>query len=205
MKQVRDFVSDYEAGQTESGANDVFERFYAGHRARNWLAMHHLLLSSPHYSWSDQIFLLKVFLLHGARLIDVCQKFNWGNHQLVGLTAIYEMSVVFPEFPAMREWNRKAGKTIYEHLEKEIPPDGFQCERASHYFKLDILNYFRVYRLSLLNGIELSPIFNERFKAMFDALVAVAMPNRTVPVLQDGQARYQPSSYDLAQLFGALQ
>ncbi len=198
--QVRDFVRDYEAGQTESGANDVFERFYGGHRARNWLAMHHLLLASPDYSWKDQILLIKVFLLHGARLIDVCEKFNWGNHQLVGLTGIYEVSLMYPEFPVMREWNRKALKTILEHLEKEMPPDGFQCERASHYFKLDIFNYFRIYRLSLLNGVDLPPIFRERFKAMFDALVAVAMPNKRVPVLQDGQARYDPSSNDMAEL-----
>jgi hypothetical protein len=200
MNHVRDFIRDYETGLTESGANDVFERFYGGHRARSWLAMHHLLLASPDYSWKDQIFLIKVFLLHGARLIDVCEKFNWGNHQLVGLTGIYEVSLMYPEFPVMREWNRKALKTILEHLTKEIPPDGFQCERASHYFKLDILNYFRVYRLSMLNGIDLPPIFKERFKAMFDALVSVAMPNKRVPVLQDGQARYDPWSNDVAEL-----
>jgi hypothetical protein len=200
MSHVRDFIHDYEMGLTESGANDVFERFYGGHRARNWLAMHHLLLASPDYSWKDQIFLIKVFLLHGARLIDVCEKFNWGNHQLVGLTGVYEVSLMYPEFPVMREWNRKALKTILEHLEKEIPPDGFQCERASHYFKLDIFNYFRIYRLSLVNGIDLPPIFKERFKAMFDALVDVAMPNKRVPVLQDGQARYDPSSNDMAEL-----
>jgi len=200
MDQVRDFVNDYESGNTESGGNDVFERFYGGHRARNWLSMHNILLSSSDYSWSDQILLLKVFLLHGARLIDVSEKFNWGNHQLVGLTGIYEISLMYPEFPVMREWNAKATKTIMEHLEKEIPPDGFQCERASHYFKLDILNYFRVYRLSLLNGIKLPPVFAERFRAMFDALVAVAMPSKRVPVLQDGQARYQPGSNNAAEL-----
>ena len=121
MNQVHDFVNDYESGNTESGANDVFERFYGGHRARNWLSMHNILLSSSDYSWSDQILLLKVFLLHGARLIDVSEKFNWGNHQLVGLTGIYEISVMYPEFPVMREWNAKATKTTMEHLEKEIP------------------------------------------------------------------------------------
>jgi hypothetical protein len=200
MDQVRDFVRDYESGNTELGANDVFERFYGGHRARNWLSMHNILLSSSDYSWSDQILLLKVLLLHGARLMDVSEKFNWGNHQLVGLTGIYEISLMYPEFPVMQEWNAKATKTIMEHLEKEIPADGFQCERASHYFKLDILNYFRIYQLSLLNGIKFPPVFAERFRAMFDALVAVSMPNKQVPVLQDGQARYQPGSNNVAEL-----
>jgi len=197
MNHVKDFVADYEAGKAESGGNDIFERFYAGHRARNWLLMHHLLLGSPDYRWEDQTFMLKVFLLHGARLVDQSRKFNWGNHQLHGLCALYEMSLMYPEFPVMKEWNTQALKLILEHMEKEVPPDGFQFERASHYHKLDMINYFRVYRISELNGVSLPGWYLSRFKKMFDAVAALAMPTKSLPVLQDGQDAQQNRENDV--------
>ncbi len=185
MEHVRDFVRDYEAGRAETGANDVFERFYAGHRMRNWLLAHHLLLGTPEYRWQDQVLMLKVFLLHGARVVDQSLKFSWGNHQLHGLAGLYEVSVMYPELPVMRAWNQQALKLLVEHLEKEIEEDGFQFERASHYHLLDILNYFRVYQISQLNNIDLPAFYPERFRKMFDAVVALSMPNQRLPIIQD--------------------
>ncbi len=190
MAHMQDFVQDFEAGRTEKGGNDIFERFYAGHRARNLMLAHHILLGTNDYRWEDQAFMVKVFILHAAKLYEGCRKFNWGNHQLVGLTGLFEISAMFPEFPLMRALNTHALGLIVEHLEKEIHADGFQFERASHYFKLDIVNYFRVYRLASLNGIELPEVFHARFRKMFDAIVALAMPNRSLPVLQDAQDTY---------------
>ena len=197
-EQVNDFIKDYESGETESGRNDVFERFYAGHRIRNWLFMHHLLLGSSNYQWQDHIFLIRVFLLHGVRLYDFCKKFHWGNHQLHGLAGLYEMTMMYPEFPIMRFWNLEALRVIMEHIESEIKADGFQFERASHYFKLDIMNYFRIYQTSKLNGINLPQLFYHRFHKMFDAIVMLATPLRTLPVLQDAQAvyNYQQVNFD---------
>jgi hypothetical protein len=187
---VNDFVSDYEAGTTETGGNDIFERFYAGHRVRNWMMAYQLQLGTDDYGWQDRLQMVKVFFLHGAKLYDQSKKFNWGNHQLVGLVGLYELSTMFPEFPVMRFWNQHALTLILEHLEKEIERDGFQFERASHYFKLDIMNYFRVYRLAQLNDVALPKMFEDRFHTMFDAIVALAMPNKNLPVLQDAQDSY---------------
>ena len=170
MNQIKDFVSDFENGKVETGRNDVFERFYAGHRTRNWLFMHQVLLGSDDYNWQDQIMMIKVFILHGAKLYDVCKEFNWGNHQLHGLAGLYEMSIMFPEISVMNFWNTEAKRVILEHIEKEIKPDGFQFERASHYFKLDIINYFRVYQISKINNIELPAIYLNRFNEMFEAI-----------------------------------
>src|ERR1035437_6885569 len=189
--QLRDFISDYEKGTTEKGGNDVFERFYAGHRTRNLLLAHNLLLNSKDYDWKDQVFMLKVFLLHGARLIDVCKKFNWGNHQLHGLAGLYEMTIMYPEFPVMKLWNEMALNTIMEHISKEIKEDGFQFERASHYFKLDIMNYFRIHKISGINGKKLPDLFERRFRKMFDAIADLSKPDKSLPVLQDAQAFYQ--------------
>jgi len=114
--QLRDFINDYIAGEVESEENDVFERFYAGHRTRNILFAHNLLLASEDYSDEDHIYMIKVFLLHGAKLIDTCELFHWGNHQLHGLAGLYEMTTMYPEFPVMRYWNKLALKTIMQHI-----------------------------------------------------------------------------------------
>ncbi len=190
LKQVKDFINDYSANLTESGRNDLFERFYAGNRIRNLLFAHNLMLGSPSYKWQDQIFMLKVFILHAAKLSDVCGKFHWGNHQLHGLAGLYETTIMYPEIPIMRYWNELALKGIMEHISKEIKDDGFQFERASHYFKLDIMNYFRIYRISVINNKKLPDLFLHRFHKMFDAIVALAMPDKKLPVLNDAQAVY---------------
>jgi len=191
---IGDFIDDYERGLTETGGNDIFERFYAGHRTRNWLMAHELLLGAGGYTREQQLVMTKVFILHAAKLYDQSVKFNWGNHQLVGLTGLFESTLMHPEFPLLRQWNAHALSLILEHQQKEIESDGFQFERASHYFKLDIINYFRVYRLARLNGISLPPVFEERFRSMFDAMVSLAMPNRSLPVLQDAQDTYTSRS-----------
>ncbi len=194
--EIKDFVTDFENGKVEIGRNDVFERFYAGHRTRNWLFMHQVLLDSDEYDWKDQILMLKIFILHGARLYDDCKDFNWGNHQLHGLAGLYEMSIMFPEILVMNYWNAEAKRVILEHIEKEIKPDGFQFERASHYFKLDIINYFRIYQISKINNVELPPIFLNRFREMFEAITKLVMPNKRLPVLQDAQDSYQQQSIE---------
>lgn len=188
--QIRDFIKDYQAGQTESGRNDVFERFYAGHRTRNWLFAYQLLRDSGVYNADDHIYMLKVFLLHGARLIDVCENFHWGNHQLHGLAGLFEMSTMYPDLPVMVYWQKEALRVIMEHISQEIKPDGFQFERASHYFKLDILNYFRIRKIAELNEQPLPPLFHQRFRSMFDAIDALARPDKSLPVLQDAQETY---------------
>jgi hypothetical protein len=190
MDHLRDFVDDYEAGRTETGGNDVFERFYAGHRIRNLMMFHQLMLASDAMSAEEHLYLVRTFLLHGARVIDGCRKFNWGNHQLVGLCALFEMTLMYPEFPVMREWNRHATALMLEHLEKEVKSDGFQFERASHYFKLDILNYFRAFRLAELNGVEIPAWATGRFRRMFHAVLAVLQPDGSMPPLQDAQDTY---------------
>jgi hypothetical protein len=79
-----------------------------------------------------------------------------------------------------------------EHATKEIKEDGFQFERASHYFKLDIMNYFRMHKIAAVNNIKLPDLFERRFHKMFDAIVTLSTPDKSLPVLQDAQAFYKP-------------
>jgi len=185
LSQIRDFINDYNENRVERGANDVFEPFYAGHRVRNWLFVYNLILDSRDFTWEDNIFMIKVFLLHADNIYDKVRKFRWGNHQLHGLEGLYEVALMFPEFSPMVKYKEHAFKLIMEHIVKEITDDGFQFERSSHYHLLDIVNYFRVYKLSQLNGVDLPEVYINKFKKMFDVIVYLGFPDGKFPVLQD--------------------
>lgn len=183
LNHVKDFINDYQTGKVDTGGNDVFEKFYAGHRTHNWLSTYNLLLKD--LNWRDQIFMLKVFVLHASKLFDQCKKFNYGNHQLVGAVGLYEVTLMFPEIKPFKDWNEQAFKIIIEHMNKEINNDGFQFERSSHYHLLDIINYFKVFQLNRINEITLPDGFIPKLKSMFDAIIKVSMPSKNMPVLQD--------------------
>ncbi|AFN74600.1 heparinase III protein [Melioribacter roseus P3M-2] len=200
---VKDFIRDYENKETEIGGNDLFERFYAGHRLRNLLQAYHFMLGADYLDWKDQIFLIKLFLLHGARIVDVSKVYNYGNHQTHGLEALYETTLMFPEFTIAKLWNKIALNTLMEHIKTEVMEDGFQFERASHYFKLELINYFRVSQLSRRNNVELPELFRRRFHRMFDAIVKLALPSGELPVLQDAQATYGAENDSLENLEAA--
>jgi hypothetical protein len=185
LNHVRDFANDVEAGMVEKGGNDIFERFYAGHRLRRWLANHHLLDGEPAYTPEDRLLVIKSLILNAANIYDQCRKFSYGNHQLVGAVGVYEATTMFPEFPVLRQWKSQVKKIILEHFEKEISAGGFQFERSSHYHKLDIVNYLRFYRLAVLNNDPVPERFAEQFKKMFSSMTVLALPNKHLPLLQD--------------------
>jgi hypothetical protein len=191
-EHMADFATDVGSGNFEDANIAVFERYYAGHRTRNWEMVSQLLLNEPSWTTEDRVLAMKLALLNGARLMATNPRFSWGNHQLHGVAGLLETTVMMPEVPAAREWLEHARALILEHQKREIRADGFQFERASHYHKLDIVNYFRIYRLAALNDIDLGPDYAARFKQMFTAMVALATPDRSLPHLQDGQGPYRP-------------
>ncbi len=101
------------------------------------------------------------------------------------------MTTMYPEFPVMKYWNKLALKTIMQHIETEIMSDGFQFERASHYYKLDIMNYFRIFKIAQNNDVSLPEPYMERFNKMFEAFVNLSLPSKRLPVLQDAQDKYK--------------
>ena len=183
--QVRSLQEANRKGKVESGGNAVFEVFRAGKRVQHWLFCHYLFLASNDYTWQDQLLLMRLLLWHGEVLFAQTQKLHPGNHQTRGLTALFELAALFPEFKPAARWRQHAINGLLWHIEHEVNTDGFQFERSEHYHKGDIENYLRVYQLARLNGIELPALFKNKFQSMFEALVKLALPDGKLPVLQD--------------------
>jgi len=185
LSQVRSLNTAFARKEIETGGNAVFEKFRAGKRVHHWLFNHHAFLATPSYTPKDQLLLVRTFLHHAQILAHITRKNQVGNHHTRGLVALFEIAALFPEFKQSPQWRDQALKGLVWHMENEINDDGFQFERSGHYHKGDIENYLRVYQLARINHIPLPAIFQKKFRAMFEVLVKLAMPDGSMPVLQD--------------------
>lgn len=186
-RQMRSLNAAFESGQFEddNGGNGVYESFRAGYRVMNWLQVHAFYLGSEHYSWQDQIELIRTLLHTGAILHSKNKTFRYGNHQTRGVAALAMIAILLRDFEGTDTWYRDAMAILGQHLEKEVNSDGFQFERSVHYHISDIYNFFQVLQLAQLNGFPVPAEWRQKLKGMFDAAVLMARSDRRLPVFQD--------------------
>ncbi len=197
INQMADLNQAFSAGAYDDGGNAVYEVFRAGKRTHHWLLGHHAYLSTPEYSSKDQVETIRTMLHTAAQLAERGKKVHHGNHHTRGMVALFEIAATYREFAQSDEWLKLAMDGLTWHLEHEINPDGFQFERSIHYHKSDIENYFRVWQLAKRGGIKLPEIYAIQFKKMFDALVALAQPDKQLPVLQDDTDKLHAETNEL--------
>jgi hypothetical protein len=189
LNYLLDFVSSleesYKEDSFEKKGNGVFESFRAGYRVYNWLFVYNALCATNNFNAEMNFQFIKAFYYHAVELQKTTRKFRYGNHHTKGLVALAMIAMLFPEFEESDSWLDQSIELLAEHLNKEINDDGFQFERSIHYHVGDIDNYFYVYYLAKINGIELPSEFQLRLYKMFEALTKLAYPNKTLPVLQD--------------------
>lgn len=189
--QLRSLNAALEKGAYEKieDGNGVYEVFRSGYRILNWMRIHNMFLGQRAYSDRDQLTTIATMLQHGQHLYEHNSAFRSGNHQTRGMSALAQLAILFPDFEGTDKWLQLAMTRLEEHLDREINDDGFQFERSVHYHISDIGNYFYVYQLAKINGVEVSDAWTAKLKALFTTLVKIAYPNKTAPVLQDDTDR----------------
>ncbi|MEO9476425.1 MAG: heparinase II/III family protein [Cyclobacteriaceae bacterium] len=165
--------------------NGVYEAFRSGYRVLNWLWIHNMFVNAEEYSDEDQLVTIATLLQHGQHLYERNAKFNSGNHQTRGVSALAMLSILLRDFEGTDLWYERAMLRLGEHLDKEINGDGFQFERSVHYHMSDINNYFYVYQLAKINDIAIDEAWEKKLRGLFSTLVKIAYPDRSAPVLQD--------------------
>ncbi len=176
-----------ETGKYESvkNGNGVFEVFHSGYRILNWLTIHNMFIGESLYNDSEQLITIATLLQHGADLYKNNPTYKPGNHQTRGMSALAMISILLRDFKGTDLWYKRAMAILGEHLAKEVNNDGFQFERSVHYHISDIENYFYVYQLAKISNTPIEKVWEEKLKSMFTALVKIAFPDKTAPVLQD--------------------
>lgn len=185
--QMRSLNAALESGQYEKikDGNGIYEVFRSGYRILNWLWIHNMILNEPEYSDQDQLTTIATLLQHGQHLYERNNRFQPGNHQTRGMSALAMLSILFRDFEGTDLWYDRAIQRLGEHLDKEINEDGFQFERSVHYHMSDINNYFYVYQLAKLNNIPVADDWTIKLRGLFSTLVKIAYPDKSAPVLQD--------------------
>lgn len=186
-EQARSLNEAFNKGLVETieGGNGAYEALHAGKRMYHWLFANQLFLASDNYNWKQQIEMIRTFLHTAAQLEQNNRKYKYGNHQTLGVSALAQLAILFPEIKGSDIWLSTAITRLEEHLEKEIYPDGFQFERTVNYHISDIENYFFPWQLARHNNLQLSPIWDQRMEGLFEVLIKLATPDKTLPVLQD--------------------
>lgn len=185
--QMRSLNHALITGQYEriEDGNGVYEVFRSGYRILNWLWIHNMLLNEREYSDEDQLRTIATLLQHGAHLYERNAGFRPGNHQTKGMSSLAMLSILLRDFVDTDLWYSRAMERLEEHLLKEINADGFQFERSVHYHMSDINNYFYVFQLAKISGLEVSKVWEDKLRSLFTTLVKIAYPDKTAPVLQD--------------------
>ena len=190
----------------DNSGNGVFESYRAGTRVINWLEIHAFYLGSTDYTWRDQIDFIRSMLLEGAILNKKNQKFRSGNHQTRGVNALAMLAILFNDYTSTAQWYGTAMKILEQHLQREVNTDGFQFERTVHYHIDDIFNYFYAYKLARKNSFNISDTWEAKLKAMFEAMVSLARPDKNLPVSSDDTDEFmaENNAIDSIMLLGAL-
>ena len=176
--QMRSLNAALAAGAYEKieDGNGVYESFRAGYRVLNWLWIHNMFLNEGAYSDEDQLVTIATLLQHGQKLYEGNAEFVPGNHQTRGVSALAMLAILFRDFKGTDLWLERSMLRLTEHLNQEINADGFQFERSVHYHMSDINNYFYVYQLAKLNGIQVNQILEDKLRGLFSTLAKIALP-----------------------------
>lgn len=188
--------SKYE--KTEDG-NGAYEAFRCGYRVLNWLMIHNMFLGEKAYSDHDQLITIATLLQHGSVLYEQNKKYQPGNHQTRGVSALALIAILFHDFKGTDLWYKRSMELLEEHLAKEVNSDGFQFERSVHYHMSDIDNYFYVYQLTQINKIEVRDVWKKKIESLFTTLIKIAYPDKSAPVLQDDTERTWAEKNDISE------
>ena len=119
--------------------------------------------------------LLKSLLGASRWLAEEHDRFLFGNWQVTAVSALYEMSVFWPEFGEAPAWRQAAWQRLLEHLELEVHPDGGHSERSPSYHQHVLACLARVASVAELNG-QPSLQAHPRFAAMYRWLLEQTTP-----------------------------
>lgn len=186
-KQMRslNYALEHDAYEKIEDGNGVYENYRASYRSLNWLSIHNMFIGEATYADTDQLITIATLLQHGAHLFANNPGFIPGNHQTRGVSGLAMISILLRDFKGTEQWLQRALDRLEEHLSEEINADGFQSERSVHYHMNDIDNYYYVYQLAKISGINIGKAWEEKLNSLFTTLVKISYPDKTAPVLQD--------------------
>ncbi len=155
-------------------------------RLISWTWSIPLLLSSSHLSPSLLTAILNGILLQAIHIRRNLSLYTSPNTHLIGEgVALFILGVVFREFKEAEAW-RSIGRSLLEsEILKQTGGDGVYRECSLYYHCYAVEFYLLALLVAEHNGIPLDPVIRDRLERMIEALMWLARPDGTLPMVGD--------------------
>ena len=164
-----------------------WRKLETGSRTDTWITAMNFFMNSPAFDAEAKYLFSRSILDHAKRLVASSQQFRKGNWHQVGVTGLFNIGVMFPEFKESASWREMGAKHLLQVMEKGVHPDGAQSELTPGYHSWMTLSFLDVQLLAQKNGIDLEKL-SDRHEKMFEFLMHVTKPDNTYVPLGDAKA-----------------
>lgn len=107
------------------------------------------------------------------------------NHLIGEATALWMLTLVFPELPGASQQHQRAREVLWREAERQFAPDGVNAEQATSYHRFVLDFYLQVYLLARRAGETLPRGAAERLEAMLAFASALAGTCGEAPMIGD--------------------
>jgi hypothetical protein len=162
-------------------------------RAMNLLAAFQIFRRSRALDAPRLASLLALFDAHAAHVRRNLE-FSYvatGNHYLSDVVGLLWLGVCLPELRAAEEWRAFALRETLREMDKQVLPDGADCEASTGYHRFVTELFLHTFLLCRLNGIEIGERHWLRLRSMLEYVRAYLRPDGRAPLVGDtdgGQA-----------------
>lgn len=139
---------------------------------------------APAWTPDALVTVLKSLVHHARHLMRWPTSANWLTEES---KAIVTLGILFPEFKEAAAWRGTGIARLYEQMDKEVYPDGFENELALGYGLWVLSNYAAVLELAALNDrrSEIPADYQSRLERMYNYVLYAMAPGGQVHGLND--------------------
>jgi uncharacterized heparinase superfamily protein len=107
------------------------------------------------------------------------------NHLIGEATALWMLSVVFPDLPGAFQYGSHALDILAREVERQITPDGVNREQATSYHRFVLDFYIQLLVLARRIRESLPAVFEQRVQAMLEFVAALIGDRGMAPMIGD--------------------
>ena len=160
-----------------------------GRRLQQWLSAYHYFVPGKRSAAITPSFLVELFRSVHSQTLYLCEHLTpEGNHRTIELYSIFLVAVVFHELRESAWLLEFAKQELLKNMEQDLLEDGVHRELSTDYHHTVLKNHLRVRALAVLNGIALSPRFDEMMNKALEFSMYVHKPDGLIPAINDGDS-----------------
>ncbi len=155
-------------------------------RIVSWTWAWALLRGAPALGLEARATLAGAIAVHAAHVDRYLSRYFSPNTHLTGeaLGLVYA-GAALPGLPDARRWRRRGAAILHEQLARQVLDDGVHFEQSTCYQRYTIEIYLHFMMLAARTGLAVAPEVGDRVQSMLDALLALRLPDGSMPAIGD--------------------